>query len=269
MEAAGIQDEFQAKGFEMVDWMQEHSKLVMTSIGAVVVAGMIVAGVSYAGSKSDLDASVAYEKALEILEQPIADSEASSEEADGEQYASETDRSKAAISALETMANEHSGSNVSIIASMRAGQLAIDVGDYAKTLTAFKGLEGHVKANDPLQAQVLLGLGFAQDGNKDQRSAAATFQRLVDLPGDINEETALWQTARLYKALKQKEAARKNAERLMSQYPTSSLKKEAEALVASLGSSKAALPAEKEATKPPRKARPSRPDSLVLHPNRL
>ena len=62
MEAAGIQDEFQAKGFEMVDWMQEHSKLVMMSIGAVVVAGMIVAGVSYAGSKSDLDASVAYEK---------------------------------------------------------------------------------------------------------------------------------------------------------------------------------------------------------------
>ena len=100
--------------------------------------------------------------ALKILEQPIADSEASSEEVDGDQYASETDRTKAAISALETMSNKHSSSNVSIIASMRAGQLAIDVGDYEKALTLFKGLEGHVKGNDPLQAQVLLGLGFAR-----------------------------------------------------------------------------------------------------------
>ena len=91
-----------------------------------------------------------------------------------------------------------------------------------------------------------MGLGFAQDGNKDQKGAAATFQRVVDLPGDIDEDTALWQSARLYKALNQVDAAKKNAERLISQYPSSALKKDAESLLSSLGSTGA--PAQKAPT---------------------
>ena len=245
MEAAGIQDEFQAKGFEMVDWMQEHSKLVMGCIGFVVITGMVVAGVSYAGSQSNVDASTAFEAALEILDKPVADADASSDESSGEQYASETDKSKAAIAALEAMSKEHSGSNVSIIANMRAAQLAMDASDYAKALSLYQNLEGYVKKNDPLQPKVLMGLAFAQDGTKDQKSAAATFQRLVDLPGDLDEDTALWQSARLYKALKQTDAAKKNAERLISQYPSSTLKKDAESLLVSLGTTSA--PAAKKA----------------------
>ena len=247
MEAAGIQDEFQAKGFEMVDWMQEHNKLVLGCIGFVVSTGMVVAGVSYAGSQSNADASTAFETALEILDKPVADVDATSDESSGEQYASEADKNKAAIAALEAMSKEHAGSNVSIIANMRAAQLAMEVSDYAKALSLYQNLEGLVKKNDPLQSKVLMGLAFAQDGNKDQKGAAATFQRLVDLPGDLDEDTALWQSARLYKVLKQTDAAKKNAERLVSQYPSSTFKKDAESLLTSLGTTGA--PTKKAPTK--------------------
>lgn len=251
MEAAGIQDEFQAKGFEMVDWMQEHSKLVMGCIGVVVIAGIVVAGVSNAGASSDLAASAAYETAIENLSKPVATEGEASDDA----FATETERNQAALSALDKMATAHSGSNVSVLASLRAAQIATDLGEHAKALTFYQNLQGHVQSNDPLQAKILMGLAFAYDGNKDAKSAAATFQKLVDMPGDLNEDTGLWQSARLYKSLGQNEAALKNAEQLVAQYPTSSLKKDAEGLIASIGQAKPAAAA-KPTEQPKAKAAP-------------
>ena len=242
MEAAGLQDEFQAKGFELVDWMQEHAKLVMASIGVVVVSGIIVASVTFAGTKANLEASSSFENALAILDKEI-DTDAEASKTDS--YATPADRDAAALAALEKTAGDHSGSNVALLATLRAAQLASTTGDAKKALSLYQGLEGKTRDQDALRPLVLSGLAFALEANGDAKTAASTFERLVGLPGDVQKDLGLWQSARLLAQLGQSDAARQNAEKLVNQYPTSSLKKDAEGLLESLPKSAAAEPQKK------------------------
>tara|TARA_Y100001954_G_C15758539_1_gene577768 strand:- start:471 stop:1265 length:795 start_codon:yes stop_codon:yes gene_type:complete len=232
MEAAGLQDEFQAKGFEMVDWMQEHAKLVMIGIGAVVVCGVVVAGVTFAGSQANLDASSSYENALAILDKSV---DTDAEESTGSNvYASEADRDAAAMAALEKVASDHSGSKVALLATLRAGQLAASTGQKDKALALYQTLESKTNDKDALRPVVLSGLAFALEASGDNQKAASTFERLVSLPGDVQKDLGLWQAARLFHGLGKTDVARQNAEKLINQYPTSALKKDAEGLLAQL-----------------------------------
>ena len=152
--------------------------------------------------------------------------------ADHLEYADDGDA--AAMAALEKVASDHSGSKVALLATLRAGQLAASTGQKDKALALYQTLESKTNDKDALRPVVLSGLAFALEASGDNQKAASTFERLVSLPGDVQKDLGLWQAARLFHGLGKTDVARQNAEKLINQYPTSALKKDAEGLLAQL-----------------------------------
>src|SRR4051812_8939593 len=69
--AAGVQDEFQAKGFEFVEWIHDHQPVVLGAIGAIVLGGVVLGITSVVGGSRNESASAAYGKAVEAYDSPL------------------------------------------------------------------------------------------------------------------------------------------------------------------------------------------------------
>src|SRR5690349_2737789 len=74
--AAGIQDEFQAKGFELVEWIHDHQPIVLSFIGLIVLGGVFLGVSSVVRHSRNESASVAYAKAVDAYEAPVGDAPA-------------------------------------------------------------------------------------------------------------------------------------------------------------------------------------------------
>lgn len=254
--AAGIQDEFQARGFELVEWMQQKQGVVLGLIGVIVAAGLAFGVYTYASTGRNQDASVDLAKALEAYEAPIDAGDASDAAADaaekpkaedGPRFKDGAERARASRELFQKTAAEHKGTGPATIAQLYVGHASMKLGEYDLAGTAYQSfLEGTPKS-DPLRFAGLSGLASALDAKGDRKGAIAKLEELVGLPDKIDEDAALLELGRLHQADGNVAAARAALERIGKDFPESSLKSRAEEMLATLG----APPASPAAPAPP------------------
>ena len=233
--AAGIQDEFQARGFELVEWMQEKQGLVLGVIGVIVLAGLGFGVYTVVNTSRNQDASVDLAKALEAYEAPIT------EEApkDGPSFKDSAERARASRDLFQKTASAHKGTGPATIAHLYIGHASMKLGEYDVAVGAYQSFLDGTSKNDPLRFAGLSGVASALDAKGDRKGAIAKLEELVGLPDKIDEDAALLELGRLHQAEGNLDAARAALERIGKDFPESSLKSRAEENLATLGAAPA------------------------------
>jgi hypothetical protein len=193
---AGIQDEFQAKGFELVSFVQHHKSLI--TIGLVIFAVALVGWGSLSFFRSGYDATAAsdYDAAVKLVR------EASMAKDDKAKKQGE------AMKALDGLIEKHSGGWAKL-ARLYKGELALEQGNPKLALQTYEELTSSLAAKDPLRVVALLGLASASDTAGDLKKALETYETILASDLKIDEAMVLWQASRLAKALGDKEKMQK------------------------------------------------------------
>jgi len=205
LKKAGIQDEFQIRGFELVSWAHDHQKSILLAIVAIVLGAGFWSGFALFQQSKNEEASVQYQKALEILNNEKEDEA----------------KNKKAAEAFRRLSKDYKGSKVSGLAQLYAGYLALElnapseaVADYQHFLADFKG---------ELKPLAVMGLAYANVKKGNKQEALDAFETVINSDWNIASEETLWESARLASELKQWNLAKKRASELMAKHPNSPL----------------------------------------------
>jgi hypothetical protein len=216
--AMGLQDQYQARGFELVSWVQDHKGLVSLFIVAVLGLGAVYSGFLYYQKRASETASSAYLVALKDIDAL----EKKSKE--------DIDKLKVVQTSLTEIANSYNRSGVSVLANLYAGHLALQTSDAQASVALYQSAVGQIKTSDPLYPLALIGLGYAQEKSGDAKSALSSFESVVALKTTLGTDLALWEAARLAKNAQDTEKANKYLARLLEEYPASVYEKNAKKL---------------------------------------
>lgn len=230
--AAGIQDEFQAKGFELVEWMQERQSLILGLIGLVVAGGLGYGVYTVMERSRNTDASAALAGALDVVNAEITEAAPSGDEPT---FKTVEERAKVAKERLQAVKSEHGGTGAAAIADLYLGHVALSQVDHDGAAQAYQAFLAETSASDPLRFAGLAGLAAALDGKGDRKGAIARLDELVNLADTIDEDAALLELGRLHQLEGNTEAARAALTRIGKDFPESSLKSRAEQRLATLG----------------------------------
>lgn len=222
--AAGIQDEYQARGFELVSWVRHHKGLATLLVFAVFGLGGLLSAYFYYQNRTNEMASAAYMAALkdiDTLEKGAAD---------------EATKLKNIQDQLSAISQDYARSGVANLADLYAGHLALKAGDTQKALEFYKKAKDGFKQSDPFYGVALIGMGYAQDKNGDQKAALASFESLLEIKEVTGADLGLFEAARLAKEMGDLEKAKKYVSRLLEEYPASAYEKNAKKLKAEIKS---------------------------------
>ena len=234
-QAAGIQDEFQAKGFELADWAQSHQGLVLGALGAVVLAGLIIAGVQWSTATRSADASAMLSEALTTYRAPLGDAPAivTGQSDDGPSFKDKKDRAEKARSQFQAVVDAHGGTGAGDIARLYVGHTSLTLEDWDGAIAAYQSFLDHTAGDDPLRFAALDGMVTALRAKGDDAAAIARLEELIALPGKVSEDVALVSVAKLYLAAGNRDKAKAAAERVVNDFADSPLKAAAEEVLAS------------------------------------
>jgi tetratricopeptide (TPR) repeat protein len=236
--AEAVQDEFQAKGFELVEWVQENRSIVLGALGAVVVAGLGFGIYSVASRGNDAEASAQWTKALEIYDAPVgpdpdpADSKPA--------YATDDEKAKAARTAFEGVVSQHKGTGAAAIANLYVGHSALKLKDFDGAVAAYEAYLQGAKPGDDLRFAAFDGIAAAKEEKGDVKGAIEALEKLVELGSTTDEDGALLNLARLYKKDGNDAKARERLDQLLKTYPDTALKARADEISATLTAAKPA-----------------------------
>ncbi len=220
--AMGLQDEYQAKGFELVSWVQDHKGLVSSLIVLLFVAGGAYSAYLYYQQRSAEQASSAYLTALKTIE--------GLPKTGDENIA----KWKTAQQQLADIAKAHSGSGVGSLADLYAAHLAMENNEGAVAVGLYQDALKNIKKNNDLYPLALIGLAFAQERNGQLEEALASFNTLVEDKTAFGGDLALWNAARLAKLVNKNDKASAYVGKLLEEFPASIYESNAKRLKESL-----------------------------------
>jgi tetratricopeptide (TPR) repeat protein len=236
--AAAIQDDFQARGFELVDWVHENQTTVMGFLAAVVLAGLGYGVYTVLDKGNNTEATAAFSGALEIWEAPVGTDPDPND--DQKAYATAEEKFKAARAAFEGVTKQHAGRGGATLSHLYVGHAALKLGDAAAAVTAYQAFLDGTATDDPLRFAGYNGLATAKEATGDVKGAIAALEALVTLADKADEDAALLGLGRLYLKEGDVETARKRLEVLVADHAESTLKARADELLATLGTTKPA-----------------------------
>ncbi len=236
LQEQGIQDDFQARGFELVDWMQ-HNRGVVLGLIAIVVLGGAVAGVLNATSATaNAEASALFFEGHDAYSAPLGDAPAivTGASADTESYKDEKERATKAREKFQATVAAQPGTGVATLAQLYIGHTSMTLGEYDQAIEGYNAFLNGSERDDPLRALALDGLASAYDAKGEPDKAIEQLETLVGLPGKAGEALALLKIAKLYERTGKQDEAKAAAERLSSDFADSPLKSQADELLGRL-----------------------------------
>lgn len=216
-QALGVQDEYQARGFELVSWVQDHKAIVSALILLLFIGGGAFSAFIYYKDRKSEAASGAFLEALKSLE---SDAESA-------------DKKKQAQDELSKLAKDFQSSGVAHLANLYAAHLALENGDAENSVKLYQEVLKGIDKSDPIYTSAIIGLSYAQEKSGDQKSALSGFESVIALKDAPGVDLALWEAARLVKD-QSAEKAKEYVSMLLEQYPQSVYEKNAVKLKESL-----------------------------------
>ena len=201
-------DEFLTFSEKVYEFIKTNSKQVVTGVIVAVMLILVVIGITSYRKYSISQAVTAYSKAAEALSsnQPLDD-----------QTALQT------VEKLEKFVADYSGTGPAHYALMDLGPLYFQLKDYKKaekSLLAF--LDGADADRDKhFKPAVLSSLAYIYEAQGDFAKAAARWEEVIALPGEMLKEEAYKALGRDYQALGENEKARKSYSTFLEKFPTS------------------------------------------------
>lgn len=219
--ARGIQDQYQARGFELVSWVQDNKIAVSLVIALLIVGGGTYSGYLFYQQRASENASAVYLDATKKIEGVPQT---------GDENVAKWKQAEADLSQLATSAGS---SGIGVIASLYAGHLALENNDAKKSIEHYQtGLKG-LRESDALYSLALIGLAYAQEKNNEADAALGSLEKVIESKSTAGKDLVLWEASRIASE-KDKEKAKKYLTRLLDEYPSSVYEKNARRLKDSL-----------------------------------
>lgn len=216
--AVGIQDQYQARGFELVSWVQDHKVVVSALIAVLLAGGALFSGYLYYKQRTNEMATSAFLAAIKDIDSPAKvdkDSVAKWQKAQAD---------------LKDLAASYKGSGVSILANLYAGHLALGINDVKGSMDSYQNALNNIKKTDPLYALALIGLAYSRERNGESKEALQDFESVIELKEGVGKDLALWEAARLSHDINDNEKTKKYLARLLEEFPASAYDKNAKRL---------------------------------------
>jgi tetratricopeptide (TPR) repeat protein len=239
--AAAVQDEFQARGFELVEWVHHNPSVVVGVIAIVLLGGLGFGVWTVVDRGNNTKASAAYAAAQKLWEAPIADTDPTPDD-DVPFYKTATERSTAARTAFTNVATQHKGTGAGTLAQLTVGHASLKLGELDAAIAAYNAFLAGSKPKDELRFAGYAGLAAALDAKGDTKGAIKALEDQVALADKTDEDGALLGLARLYVQDGDPVKAKAKVEKLLEDFPESSLKARADELLATLGGPSPNLP---------------------------
>lgn len=207
---SGIQDEFQAKGFELAQWAQDHKIRISIGLSVLAIGLTLWVGFSYFSDGEISKANADYAAALSMLP------DAQTAQNDKEKKELE------ARAALERVAEQYKGSKIAKLANLHVGKLALAQGDSKLAVVAFEKAVANSSTDDPMRVVGRLGLAGALEASSEKKKAFEIYESLLAETVNIDEPMLLWQAQRLAKETGDEAKSVAFAAKLAERYPSSS-----------------------------------------------
>ncbi|MDP2344948.1 MAG: tetratricopeptide repeat protein [Deltaproteobacteria bacterium] len=231
--AAAVQDEFQARGFELVEWVHHNPTVIVGVIAIVLLGGLGIGVWTVVDRGNNTKASAAYAAAQKLWEAPIG--EDTNPDDDIPAYKDVAERAKAARTAFTGVATQHKGSGAGILAQLTIGHASLKLGEIDAAIAAYNAFLAGTKPKDELRFAGYAGLAAALDAKGDTKGAIKALEDEVALADKTDEDGALLSLGRLYVQDGDPVKAKAKLELLIEDFPESSLKARADELLATLG----------------------------------
>lgn len=218
--AMGLQDEYQAKGFELVSWVQ-HNKGVVS--GLIIFLFLLGGGFSayiYYQQRQAEQASSAYLHALKGIEGLTRNAENAQKFQDAEKQ-------------LAEIAASHSHKGVGTLADLYAAHLALENNEAAVSRERYQNVVSALHKDSDLYPIALIGLAYALEREGKADESLKQFATLIDQKVSSGRDLALWEAARLSKD-KNPEQAKIYLAQLLEEFPASLYESNAKRLKESL-----------------------------------
>lgn len=213
-------DEFITLTHRVLQWLNQQKVPLIVGAAALILVIVGVVGWNWYVESAEKDASRSFVEAYEILDARVAPGEEGTTSVDGT-YATEEDKYRAAIAALEQVRTNHESTSTADLAGYFIGECHRRLGEHQK---AIEHLEQYLEATGPdgeLAVFALEGIGLSLEALGRTEEAAKRFRRLTEEPFDREPDRGLYHLARLeQKAGHDREAAKKFTE-IVEKYPGS------------------------------------------------
>jgi tetratricopeptide (TPR) repeat protein len=222
-QAAGIQDDFQARGFELAEWAQENQGLVLGLIGAILISGAALWGWSVMQRSTNSGASVIYAEGLEAFNAPIGEP-LPGDDADGPRFDSASDRATAARKKFRQVTTDFDGSGPAQLAHLYAGHASMQLGEADEATTHYSGFLTNTEKSDPLYVLGLEGRAAAREAKGDADGAMTDLEAITNLSSKAGKDAAYLKLARMHHSKGNKDKAKGFLDRFDSDFPESPMK---------------------------------------------
>lgn len=234
-EEAGIQDEFQAKGFELVEWAQDHKNVILGFIGLIIVVGAVLSVVTLVRANDDGAASAMYADAMKSWEAEVGPALPGLSDDSKARFETAKEKAEKAHAKFVNVIETHPGTGAAALAQIYAGHAAIDLADWDSAIKHYSAyIEDHGR-NDELLFAALSGRAAAYESKGDADKAIADQKKLLELGISPTKDAAMLSLARLHLEKGDKKQAKEYLDQLEEQFPASPTVQNAEALRARLG----------------------------------
>lgn len=234
-EQAGIQDEFQAKGFELVEWAQEHRNLILAGIGAVVLTGAGIGVTRLVQGNADAEASSAYAAALETWQGEVGPDLPGLGDETKPRFDTAKEKAEAARGKFVEVASQHADTGAGVLAHLYAGHASMDLGEWDAAAKHYGDFLATSDSDDDMRFAALSGRAVALESKGDVDGALADHQRVLEITGAPTKDASLFGLARLSLAKGDAAKARQYVEQFEKQFPESPLSASLDSIKARLG----------------------------------
>lgn len=212
-QSMGVQDEYQARGFELVSWVQEHKGLVSGAIVLLLLAGGSFSAYLYYNDRKAEAASSLFLESLKTLE---GDDEA----------VPLAEKMKKAEEGFQKVNEHYPSSKVATLANLYRAHLALENGQTEDSVKLYQKVVTALGKSNSLYPSAVIGLGYAQEKSGDTKGALSSFESVVALKDAAGKDLALFESARLVKD-QSADKAKEYISMLLEQYPQSVYEKQA------------------------------------------
>jgi tetratricopeptide (TPR) repeat protein len=196
--------------------MKEYRRPLLVGLLLVVLAGGIVGGVLWYDAQTSSKAeALEREATLHYLTRPSDDPK----KADA--------NLKEAIALYKKVVEEYPRTAAAPLALFNLGNSLLQANDVDAAIEAYKRFILMYGNNASLLGLVQQKLGYAYQLKGDRDQAAKAFSTILEIPGSLNRDHALFELARLEESQSRPEGALAHYQELMKTYPTSPFASEA------------------------------------------
>jgi tetratricopeptide (TPR) repeat protein len=215
---------------QVLEWLEENKKNLITAGVVVVAASVLIVGINYYRNSRMSSAQTLLNEALEIFHTPVQDASAREssavQPAQDQDFKNNEERFREALTAFEKVIEEYSGTEQGRQARYYAALCHKGVGELDDATGLLEEVTGD-RDRDLLYylASQVTAVVKAERGDLD--GAAEVYRLMVEDPNTpLPKDQLLYNLARLKEQAGNLEEAHLNYQRLLDEYPDSSLRTE-------------------------------------------